>query len=186
MLAWIILFGVLFPVLFIFISWIVTKSGKLENKTFRIPLILTGIIFLGGMVVVLPFVPQPRLVNLYLRFAVGIPLAVFGIAFRIYPLIYFRRMKTRSDLVRPSKLVINGPYSIVRHPQYVGGIIFIIGWFLIWGGLYSFYILPVLIIMILLQAFIEEKYILEKEFGNEYREYKKKVGMFLPKVRRKG
>ena len=39
-----------------------------------------------------------------------------------------------------------------------------IGWFLIWGGLYSLYILLVLIIFLLLWAFIEEKYILEKKF----------------------
>lgn len=186
MLSWIILFGVLFPAIFIFSSWIITKSGKLENKTLRILLILIGGVFLGGMVVVFPFIPQPRLTNIYLRFAIGIPLATLGMAFRIYPLIYFRRMKTRPDLVRPSKLVTSGPYSIVRHPQYVAGIVFVIGWFLIWGGIYSFYILPVLIISILCQALIEERYILQKEFGDEYRGYKKKVGMFLPKVGRKG
>lgn len=94
-------------------------------------------------------------------------------------------MKTRPDLVRPSKLVTSGPYSIVRHPQYVGGIIFIIGWFLIWGGLYSLYVLPALIISILFQALIEEKYILEKEFKDDYRNYQDKVGMFLPRIRRK-
>ena len=181
----IILCGILFPVLFILSSWISAKSGKLENRFVRISIMLIGIVFLGGMVVALPFVPQPRLANVHLRFAVGISLAILGMAFRMYPLIYFRKMKTRSDLARPSKLVTSGPYSIIRHPQYVAGIIFIIGWFLIWGGLYSFYILPVLIICILFQALIEEKYILEKEFGDEYREYKKKVRMFFPKIGRK-
>lgn len=43
-------------------------------------------------------------------------------------------------------------------------------------------ILPVSIIYMLLWALIEEKYILEKAFGDEYREYKKNVGMFLPKI----
>lgn len=98
-------------------------------------------------------------------------------------MIYFRRTETRPDLVRPSKLVTTGPYSTVRHPQYAAGIIFIIGWFLIWGGIYSLYVMPILIISILFQALVEEKYILEKEFGDGYIEYKKKVGMFFPKRR---
>ena len=41
------------------------------------------------------------------------------------------------------------------------------------------------VLLAIVQAFIEEKYILEKEFGDEYREYKKKVGMFFPKIGRK-
>jgi protein-S-isoprenylcysteine O-methyltransferase Ste14 len=187
--------GILFPVLFILSSWISAKSGKLRNKVVRKSIILIGIVFLVGMVFAHPFVPQPRLADIYLRFAVGIPLAILGIAFRMYPLIYFKKMKTGPGFMCPSKWVLtlhgpayfitSGPYSIVRQPQYVGGIIFIIGWFLIWGGLCSIYILPVLIIFILFWALIEEKYILEKEFGNEYKEYKKKVGMFFPKIGRK-
>jgi len=52
---------------------------------------------------------------------------------------------------------------------------------LILGAIYCFYLIPVIIFLNWLQAFLEEKYLLEKRFGNEYRGYKKKVGMFLPK-----
>lgn len=193
MFAWIILFGLLAPVVFILTSWIMAKSGKFENKFVRTSAPLMCL-FLMIMFLVVPFVPQPRLANTYLRFAVGIPLAVFGMAFRMSPPIYWEKMKTRQGVVRspkwvlaahgPAYFITSGPYSIVRQPQYVGSIIFMIGWFLIWGGLYTFYILPVLIIHILVWALIEEKYILEREFGDEYREYKKKVGMFFPKIRR--
>jgi protein-S-isoprenylcysteine O-methyltransferase Ste14 len=137
------------------------------------------------MVVVLPFIDQPRIDDLHLRLIIGIPLATLGMIFRIYPLIYFKKMNTRPDLVTPSKLVTSGPYRIVRHPQYVAGIIFVIGWFVIWGGIYSLYIVPLLILCIVFQAIIEERYILEKEFGDAYIEYKKKVGMFLPKIWKK-
>jgi len=192
--VWIMLGGILFPVLFILSSWISAKSGRFGNKFVRTSIILTGIVFLAGMIFGLPFVHQPRLSNIHLRFFVGVPLTILGMGFRMHPLIYFKKMKTRPDLLTskwvltlhgPACFVTSGPYRIVRQPQYVGGIVFIIGWFLIWGGLYSFCILPILIIFILLWAPIEEKYILEKSFGNEYKEYKKKVGMFFPKVRRK-
>ena len=184
MLVFMVLFGTLAPVLFVCISWIVTKSRRHEKNALRILIILSGIILLGGIVLAFPFLPQPRVTNVYLRYAVGIFLSVFGIIVRVYPLIYLRRMKTRSDLVNPSKLVTSGPYGIVRHPQYSAGIIFITGWFLLWGGIYSILMMPVLIIAIIFQALIEEKFILEKEFGDVYIQYKKKVGMLFPKIRR--
>ncbi|MDI6905724.1 MAG: isoprenylcysteine carboxylmethyltransferase family protein [Candidatus Bathyarchaeia archaeon] len=139
------------------------------------------------MFFVVPFFPQPRLANIYLRFAVGIPLTILGMAFRFSPPVYFWKMKTRPSkwvlaAHGPAYFITSGPYSIVRQPQYVGSIIFIIGWYLIWGGLYTLSILPVSIIYMLLWTLIEEKYILEKAFGDEYREYKKNVGMFLPKI----
>ncbi len=184
MLKWVMLYGFLAPIIFILTSWQIIKSEKQERILFRLIIIITGIFFLGGMVLVLPFIPQPRIENIFLQYLLGIPLAVAGIILRIYPLLYFKKKGTRSDLLKPGKLVTDGPYSIIRHPQYVAGVIFIIGWFLIWGGLYSFYLIPVIAIVIFLQALIEEKYILEVEFGIEYQEYQKKVGMFLPKIRK--
>lgn len=182
MLFWLTLYGILAPILFVSTSLLITKTGRQNDKKFRILIIVSGIIFLGGMVVIIPFIDQPRLANLYLRYYLGIPLSIIGMIFRIYPLLYFKKMKTRPDLIKPSRLVTSGPYSIIRHPQYVAGIIFIIGWFFVWGGVYSIYFLPVLIVSILLQALIEERYILEKEFGKEYENYKKTVGMFLPTI----
>jgi protein-S-isoprenylcysteine O-methyltransferase Ste14 len=35
----------------------------------------------------------------------------------------------------------------------------------------------------IIQAIIEEKYILEKKFGKEYKEYQNAVGMFFPKIK---
>ncbi len=183
MLFWIILYGILATIFFVFTSWAVTKSGRQNDKKFRLLIILTGIIFLGGMVFVIPFIDQPRLANIYIRYSLGISLSIIGMVIRVYPFLYFKKMKTRSDLIKPSRLVKSGPYGIVRHPQYMGGIVFIVGWFLIWGGIYSIYLIPLLIVSILLQAFIEEKYMLEKEFGKEYEKYKERVGMFFPKIK---
>lgn len=73
---------------------------------------------------------------------------------------------------------------MVRHPQYASGIGFLFGWFLLWGGLYSLAVLPILVLVICLQARIEEKLVLEEQFGEEYEQYKKRVGMFVPRLRR--
>jgi protein-S-isoprenylcysteine O-methyltransferase Ste14 len=34
----------------------------------------------------------------------------------------------------------------------------------------------------IIQAIVEDKYILEKKFGKEYNEYQNAVGMFIPKI----
>ena len=47
---------------------------------------------------------------------------------------------------------------------------------------YSFFVLPFVLLVIFFQALIEEKYILEKKYSNQYIEYKEKVGMFFPKI----
>ena len=73
---------------------------------------------------------------------------------------------------------------MVRHPQYASGISFLFGWFLLRGGLYSLAVLPILVLVICLQARIEERLVLEEQFGEEYEQYKKRVGMFVPRLRR--
>ena len=98
-------------------------------------------------------------------------------------MVYLRKRGTTTKLNKVMRLVDTGPYKIVRHPQYICGIIFVIGWFLIWGAVYCIYLIPLITLLAIVQAFIEEKYILEKEFGEEYRKYRKRVGMFFPKIR---
>ena len=39
-----------------------------------------------------------------------------------------------------------------------------IGWFLIWGVIYCLYLVPLFVLLAIVQAYIEEKYILEKGF----------------------
>ena len=50
-----------------------------------------------------------------------------------------------------------------------------------WSGVYSLYFLAVFIIVFVIETFWEERN-LEKAFGDRYTEYKKKVGMFFPKI----
>ncbi|MDI6905725.1 MAG: isoprenylcysteine carboxylmethyltransferase family protein [Candidatus Bathyarchaeia archaeon] len=140
---------------------------------------------LGFFAFALPLFEQPSFHNIVLNYVIGVPLAVFGLIGRVYPMIYLRKRGTTTTLNEVARIVDTGPYGIVRHPQYAGGILFIIGWFLIWGAIYCLYLVPLFVLLAIVQAFIEEKYILEKEFGDEYREYKKKVGMFFPKIRRR-
>ena len=168
----------------ILFSYLSSKYSLYKNQMIRIFYILTGVIFVAGGIILLPIISQPRFDYCIYRFLCGGIFAFFGIITRIITLLYLKNRDANPNLDNPNNLVTTGPYGLVRHPQYSSGIVFLIGWFLAWGGIYSLIILPFIILVIFIQARIEEKYILENKFREEYTNYKKNVGMFLPKFKK--
>lgn len=85
---------------------------------------------------------------------------------------------------RTEKIVSSGLYSVIRHPQYLGGILAHIGISFLLSSFLSLITTPVIIILNFLISWKEEKE-LTKEFGKEYEDYKNIVPMFLPKLRKR-
>ena len=83
---------------------------------------------------------------------------------------------------RPDKVVKTGVYSIVRHPQYLGGLLAHIGISFLLSALYSLLATPLIVALIYFISRKEEDE-LASEFGEEYVGYKKKVPMLLPRWR---
>jgi protein-S-isoprenylcysteine O-methyltransferase Ste14 len=81
---------------------------------------------------------------------------------------------------RPDKVVTTGVYSIVRHPQYLGGLLAHVGFSFLLSALYSLLATPLIVTLIYFISRKEEGE-LAKEFGEEYAGYKKKVPMLLPR-----
>ena len=81
---------------------------------------------------------------------------------------------------RPDRIVTTGVYSIVRHPQYLGGLLAHIGVSFLLCALYSLLATPLIVTLIYFISRKEEDE-LTKEFGEEYAGYKKKVPMLLPR-----
>ena len=69
-------------------------------------------------------------------------------------------------------LATTGVYKYIRHPQYIGFILIIIGFLLQWPTLITLIMAPILIIRYFILAKQEEKEV-EKKFGNIYLNYKK-------------
>ena len=78
----------------------------------------------------------------------------------------------------PGKLIASGPYQYVRHPQYLGLVFIWVGWWWVWAAVYAFYFGMFILALTWIEAYLEEKFILEKLFGDQYREYKHHTGMF--------
>ena len=81
---------------------------------------------------------------------------------------------------RTDRVVVSGVYSVVRHPQYVGGLLAHVGVSFLLSAWYSLLFTPAMILVIYLISRKEEEE-LGKEFGEEYAHYKKKVPMLIPR-----
>jgi protein-S-isoprenylcysteine O-methyltransferase Ste14 len=116
----------------------------------------------------------------FVNFLVFIPFFIAGVWFGIKGVTQ-TTLKV-AETHRAKKVVTKGVYSIVRHPQYFGGILAHIGFSFLFSALYSLIVTPLVVVLICLISWKEEKE-LSKEFGKEYEEYKKKVPMLIPIIR---
>jgi protein-S-isoprenylcysteine O-methyltransferase Ste14 len=79
---------------------------------------------------------------------------------------------------REGRLATTGPYARLRHPQYAGFALIMIGFFLQWPTLVAGLMLPVLLVMYWRLARREEREV-EAAFGAAYRSYAKSGLAFL-------
>lgn len=108
----------------------------------------------------------------------GLALLSFGIVLHYWSRNIRQDMATSWAMSKTHKLVTTGPYACIRHPSYTS-------YFLCFVGL--FLLLPSVLSSLLFLGFpgyymvakLEESYLLN-HFGNEYGQYMKKTGRFLP------
>ena len=131
----------------------------------------------------LPKFPRCRLVYVYVMYAVvlvlvseelfipGLVIAASGIALRIWSAGY---------IIKDNELATGGPYSLCRHPLYLGTFIFGIGSVIasrIW------WLIPVYAVgfaVFYIPSIVGEQRFLAAQFGEEYAEYCRRVPVFLP------
>ena len=79
------------------------------------------------------------------------------------------------------KLITSGPYHLIRHPVYLGAILFGLSIPMISNSLYGFVIMLIPIPILLRRIGIEEKVLVSK-FGQEYLEYARKTKKLIPYI----
>ncbi|HZV13496.1 MAG TPA: isoprenylcysteine carboxylmethyltransferase family protein [Candidatus Kapabacteria bacterium] len=112
----------------------------------------------------------------------GFAAAIIGEFIRIWGVGYIGPETRTVDAPGGTKLVTTGAFAYVRNPIYIGNIILYIGvgimtnvWWIAVVGYIYFQIQYALIIS------AEEEH-LEKTYGMEYREYKKHVRRYIPRL----
>ncbi len=81
---------------------------------------------------------------------------------------------------RPSELLVDGPYAVVRHPRYFGALIGITGFALICNYLWLYVMVAASVPMGWFMIVLEEQE-LKRRFGSEYEEYSRRVPRFFPR-----
>jgi len=81
---------------------------------------------------------------------------------------------------REHRLAAGGPYAYVRHPQYGGFILIMLGFLLQWPTIVTLVMFPILVYMYARLARREEQEALE-QFGDAYRRYLQATPAFIPR-----
>lgn len=152
---------------------VITRFGK----RFRLFGQLSGLLFsIGRIIMVLPFVSQPRL-DQSIFFSIG------GILLGIASLVFVIPGLISQPLIAPIQNLgfrTKGLNSIVRHPFYLGEILFSLALALYFRSIIGLAFTPIWWVALQLHIILEEEG-LEKEFGPFYLEYKKRVrGSIFP------
>lgn len=77
------------------------------------------------------------------------------------------------------QLATSGPYAVVRHPQYSGFVLILLGFLVQWPTIPTLVMFPALMIMYARLARREEREIRER-FGEAYDEYAARTPAFIP------
>jgi protein-S-isoprenylcysteine O-methyltransferase Ste14 len=104
-------------------------------------------------------------------------LATAGLAYSVWGLAYLRR--SFSIIPEARRLVTGGPYSLSRHPVYLGEIVAAVGINLATAGWPSALAVVYFIVCELLRIRWEER-VLERAFPDEYPTYARRVSRYFP------
>ncbi|MGR3277511.1 methyltransferase family protein [Acaryochloris marina NIES-2412] len=82
------------------------------------------------------------------------------------------------------QLAVNGLYARVRHPQYDGFVLIMLGFLLQWPTILTLLMFPVLVWMYTRLALQEDRE-MHHEFGEDYLRYAVRTPVFIPHLRKK-
>ena len=82
---------------------------------------------------------------------------------------------------REHTLATTGPYAHIRHPQYVGFVLVMLGFLFQWPTLLTLIMFPILLVMYVRLARTEEREAMT-EFGPAYARYRGEVPAFIPRL----
>ncbi len=142
----------LFYVLIFFISIFIQMKFPLSNKNFETNVaFILGLVFVLGAVIIL----LPALVK------------------------FFKTKNTLITIKPANSLQTSGIYSLSRNPMYLGLLSLYIGIAFIKGNYWTFVLIPLVILVITHFVIKKEERYLDRAFGADYAEYRKRVRRWI-------
>jgi protein-S-isoprenylcysteine O-methyltransferase Ste14 len=113
---------------------------------------------------------------------VGVVLFAVGAALRLWPVYVLGRRFSGLVAIQPGHtLVTGGIYSVIRHPSYLGAVIFGLGWALVFRSGVGL-VLTALLVPPLIARIAAEERLLQQEFGADYDAYRARTWRLIPWV----
>jgi len=130
----------------------------------------------------------PKLFGTPSSTVVSVAVLAIGLFLVLWSNLHFLKVKgTPVPFNPPPKLVTTGPYAFARNPMVTGVVLVVLGLGLFYGSITLVFIFtPLVVAVSVCELMIIEEPELEKRLGKEYVEYKKRVPMFFPRMRRQG
>jgi len=137
---------------------------------------------------IIPFIQNPIIIIPGINFSIPIFHLLISVPFILigawFGIVSVRETSLKvAETHRTEQIVSSKIYSLIRHPQYFGGLLAHIGISFLLSSLLSLVFTPLVFLLNFLVAWKEEKELI-KEFGTEYENYKEKVPMFIPKLKK--
>lgn len=157
------------------------RPQKSDNKFIAKFAIIIFLFVLGGTIFYLKSDVGDIQKNQKLFYWLGIFVLILGVFLRQYSMhIMGRYYVATLQIQKVPKLIVKGPFNILRHPCYAGFI------YSLWGiglvlmnWILLLYIVTFSLIIFLIQINVEEKKLIEF-FGSDYTEYQKRTKKIIP------
>lgn len=115
--------------------------------------------------------------------ALGILMICSGIVFRVYSITTLGKYFTATARATNQHILIKtGPYSIVRHPSYLGAIIVMAGVPVFLNNIVTLFTTIILLTIAYVVRINTEEKLLNSFFGEEYRQYSVHVKKLIPYI----
>ncbi len=102
----------------------------------------------------------------------GLILVLLGISLRSW---------AAGTIHKDRKLATYGPYTITRHPLYIGSFLMMVGFSIIIGDDENIWFVLIIFSLFYLPAIRKEELKLRRKFGEEWRSYVKRTSLLFPK-----
>ena len=165
-------------------------TGSRKTRNLLTP---AGIVFFFGLIALFIFVALqvdkfldfPKLLPTSLNIIVSVPILAIGLFLMIWSILHFIKVKgTPVPFNPPPKLVTTGPYAHVRNPMLTGVFVLLFGLGVLLRSISLVSIFtPLFILFNVWELKAVEERELEKRLGKDYVEYKKRVPMFIPRLK---
>lgn len=119
---------------------------------------------------IIPLLPQPT-IGLNPNIAKIFGGVIFAIGMSVMIVAFLQLMKAKR---KDWKLQTSGVYGIVRHPMYLGDVLWALGWSILFNALYALALTPLWFFLRYSIAVLEEEKLVEK-YGDIYEIYMQKV-----------